>query len=139
LSCMTTCPSGVNYMHLVDQGRAHIERTYRRPLRERLPRAILAFLMPRPGALRWTLMLGAVARPFARLLPKRDVGLLASARAMLESVPRPIPQRSSVDRPQVFAAHGPRRKRVALLSGCGQTVLAPQVNEATIRLLTRHG
>jgi glycolate oxidase iron-sulfur subunit len=139
LSCMTTCPSGVNYMHLVDQGRAHVERTYERPLSERLPRAVLAFLMPRPGALRWSLMLGALARPFARLLPKKDTGLLASARAMLESVPRPIPAPSPVDRPQIFPAQGIRRKRVALLSGCGQTVLAPQVNEATIRLLTRHG
>ncbi|MGE0151486.1 MAG: glycolate oxidase subunit GlcF [Reyranellaceae bacterium] len=139
LSCMTTCPSGVNYMHLIDQGRAHVERSYRRPLAERLPRAILAFLMPRPWALRWSLFLGALARPFARLLPRRDAGLLASARAMLESVPRPIPSPSPVDRPQVFAAQGPRHKRVALLSGCGQTVLAPEVNEATIRLLTRHG
>lgn len=139
LSCMTTCPSGVNYMHLVDQGRAHVEKTYARPLGERLPRAALAFLMPRPGAFRWALMLGALARPFGRLLPKRGAGLMQSMRAMLESVPRPIPAPSPVDRPQVFAAQGPRRKRVALLSGCGQTVLAPEVNEATIRLLTRHG
>lgn len=139
LSCMTTCPSGVNYMHLIDQGRAHVERTYRRSLSERLPRAVLGFLMPRPRMLRWSLMLGALARPFAGLLPKRQAGLLASARAMLESVPQPLPAPSPVDRPQVFPAIGPRRKRVALLSGCGQTVLAPEVNEATIRLLTRHG
>jgi glycolate oxidase iron-sulfur subunit len=139
LSCMTTCPSGVNYMHLIDQGRAHVERTYRRPLSERLPRALLGFLMPRPWALRWSLIVGRLAKPFARLLPKRDAGLLASARAMLESVPQPMPAPSPVDKPQVFPAIGPRRKRVALLSGCGQTVLAPEVNEATIRLLTRHG
>jgi len=139
LSCMTTCPSGVNYMHLIDQGRAHVERTYRRPLSQRLPRAVLGYLMPRPLAFRWTLMLGALAKPFARLLPRRQDGLLASARAMIESVPQPIPAPSPVDRPQVFPAQGARRKRVALLSGCGQTVLAPEVNEATIRLLTRHG
>ena len=139
LSCMTTCPSGVNYMHLVDQGRAHVEKTYRRPLSERLPRAVLAFLMPRPGAFRFALRLGALARPFARLLPGRGTGLLASMRAMLDSVPKPIPAPSPVDRPQVFPAQGERRKRVALLSGCGQTVLAPEVNEATIRLLARHG
>ncbi|MGE0658720.1 MAG: glycolate oxidase subunit GlcF [Reyranellaceae bacterium] len=139
LSCMTTCPSGVNYMHLVDQGRAHVEKTYRRPLSERLPRAVLAFLMPRPGAFRGALRLGALARPFAQLLPGRGTGLLASMRAMLDSVPKPIPAPSPVDRPQVFPAQGERRKRVALLSGCGQTVLAPEVNEATIRLLTRHG
>jgi glycolate oxidase iron-sulfur subunit len=139
LSCMTTCPSGVNYMHLIDQGRAHVERTYRRPLSERLPRAVLGFLMPRPWALRWSLIMGRLAKPFAGLLPKRDAGLLASARAMLESVPQPIPSPSPVDKPQVFPAQGQRRKRVALLSGCGQTVLAPEVNEATIRLLTRHG
>ncbi|MDF3073388.1 MAG: Fe-S oxidoreductase [Alphaproteobacteria bacterium] len=139
LSCMTTCPSGVNYMHLIDQGRAHVERTYRRPLSERLPRALLGFLMPRPWALRWSLILGRLVKPFAALLPRRDAGLLASARAMLESVPQPIPAPSPVDKPQIFPAQGPRRKRVALLSGCGQTVLAPEVNEATIRLLTRHG
>jgi len=132
LSCMTTCPSGVNYMHLVDHGRRHIEATYRRPLMDRLARSLLAAVLPRPGLFRG-LMLGAwVAKPLAPLLPAR----LAT---MLRLAPTAIPGPSAVDRPQVFAAQGPRKKRVALLSGCVQQVIEPGFNEATVRLLTRHG
>jgi glycolate dehydrogenase iron-sulfur subunit len=132
LSCMTTCPSGVNYMHLVDHGRRHIEETYRRPLIERLTRSLLAAVLPRPALFRW-LMLGAgAAKPLAPLLP----GRLAT---MLRLAPSSTPSPSPVDRPQVFAAEGPRRKRVALLTGCVQQVIEPGINEATVRLLTRHG
>ncbi|MBS0518449.1 MAG: glycolate oxidase subunit GlcF [Proteobacteria bacterium] len=144
LSCMTTCPSGVNYMHLVDHGRAHIEETYKRPLADRLMRALLAFLMPRPAVFRWATMLAWAARPVAALLPARsaDPGgatFLRRLRAMIEAVPSRVPMPSPVDRPQTFAASGTRVKRVALMPGCGQQVLAPEVNEATVRLLTRHG
>ncbi|HYX04026.1 MAG TPA: 4Fe-4S dicluster domain-containing protein, partial [Reyranella sp.] len=69
LSCMTTCPSGVNYMHLVDHGRHHIEEHYKRPFADRLLRGLLAWLMPRPRLLRWALMLGWVAKPLAFVLP----------------------------------------------------------------------
>ncbi len=139
LSCMTTCPSGVNYMHLVDHGRAHVERTYRRPLGDRLLRSTLRYLMPRPRAFRASLMLGRLARPFARLLPRHGAGFLARLRAMLDSIPADLPAPSSSAQPRVYPAQGARRKRVVLLVGCGQTVLAPQVNDATIRLLSRHG
>src|ERR1700745_2299717 len=61
LSCMTTCPSGVNYMHLVDHGRHHIEQTYKRPLPDRLMRRLLGRLMPRPRLFRWALVLGWLA------------------------------------------------------------------------------
>jgi len=132
LSCMTTCPSGVNYMHLVDHGRYHVEQTYRRPLGDRLLRSVLRYLMPRPGALRWSLILGSLARPFAGLFPRR-------LRAMLRAVPADLPSPSRSSLPNVYPAQGVRRKRIALLVGCGQTVLAPEVNEASIRLLTRHG
>jgi glycolate oxidase iron-sulfur subunit len=132
LSCMTTCPSGVHYQHLVDQARQHIERTYRRPLADRLLRALLAAVLPRPGLFRLALRVAALIRPLARLLPKR-------LRAMAALAPRHVPAASLADRPQVFPAQGTRRKRVALLSGCAQQVVAPQINEATIRLLTRHG
>jgi glycolate oxidase iron-sulfur subunit len=132
LACMTTCPSGVHYMHLVDHARRHIEETYRRPLADRWLRGLLAAVLPRPGAFRLALVGGRLARPFARLLPSRLAVLLRLA-------PRAIPSPSPVDRPQVFPALGPRRKRVALLAGCAQQVLAPEINEATIRLLTRHG
>ncbi|WP_395714903.1 glycolate oxidase subunit GlcF [Reyranella sp.] len=143
LSCMTTCPSGVNYMHLVDHGRHHIEARYKRPLADRLMRGLLAWLMPRPAMLRWAMVLGRIARPFAGLLPatSADAGgatLLRRLRAMLDSVPARLAGPSPVDRPQTFPAAGLRRKRVALMPGCGQQVLAPEVNEATVRLLTRH-
>ena len=144
LSCMTTCPSGVHYMHLVDHGRDHIERTFSRPLPDRFMRGLLALLMPQPGLFRLALLLGRLARPFARLLParSRDPGgatFFRRLRAMLDAVPDRLAARSRVDRPQTFAAVGARRKRVALMPGCGQQVLAPEVNEATVRLLTRHG
>jgi glycolate oxidase iron-sulfur subunit len=132
LSCMTTCPSGVHYMHLVDHARKHIEDTYRRPLGERLLRAMLAASLPSPTLFRLSLFGALLARPFARLLPGRLRGLVQAA-------PKSIPRRSPVDHPQVFPAEGTRRARVALLSGCAQPVLDPQINEATIRLLTRHG
>ncbi len=132
LSCMTTCPSGVNYMHLVDHARRHIEETYRRPFADRAIRWLLATLLPRPGLFRLALFGASLARPFARILPARLATLLRLAPADL-----PSPSRS--DLPQTFPAQGTRRKRVALLTGCVQSVIAPRINEATIRLLTRHG
>ena len=144
LSCMTTCPSGVHYMHLIDHGRHHIEETYQRPFSDRTLRALLAWLMPRPRAFRWALVLGWFAKPLVPLLPSTssDPGgatFLRRLRAMLDAVPAHIEGPSPVDHTQTFAALGPRRKRVALMPGCGQQVLAPEVNEATVRLLTRHG
>jgi len=136
LSCMTTCPSGVNYMHLVDQARERIERTHRRRFDDRLLRAVLAWMIPVPWRFRMALVASRLAKPFARpvagLLPHR-------LRAMLAMTPARIGTPSPADRPQVFPAEGPRRGRVALMTGCAQQVLAPQINEATIRLLTRHG
>ncbi|MBL8805451.1 MAG: glycolate oxidase subunit GlcF [Rhodospirillales bacterium] len=137
LSCMTTCPSGVNYMHLVDHARAHIETTFVRPWHERLLRSVLEFVLPSPARFRLALVGALLARPLAGVLPK--TGPFARLRAMLRMAPRAIPSPSPVDRPQIFAAQGPVRKRVAILAGCAQQVLAPQINEATIRLLTRLG
>jgi glycolate oxidase iron-sulfur subunit len=132
LSCMTTCPSGVNYMHLVDHARAHIAETYRRPFMERLQRAVLALVLPRPWLFRSGLRAAAMARLAGPLLPD-------SLRRWLTLGPARLPPASPVDRPQVFPAEGQRRARVALLSGCVQTVLDPAINEATVRILTRHG
>jgi glycolate oxidase iron-sulfur subunit len=144
LSCMTTCPSGVNYMHLVDHGRHHIEETYKRPLSDRFLRGLLAVLMPNPDLFRWATMLGWFAKPLAAAMSARssDPGgatFLRRLKAMIEAVPARVPMPSPVDRPQTFPAVGSRVKRVALMPGCGQQVLAPEVNEATVRLLTRHG
>ncbi len=132
LSCMTTCPSGVDYMHLVDHARAHVEATYRRPLMDKLMRDVLAFVLPHPGLFRMSLVGAALARPFRRWMPGR-------IRAMLTLAPRFAEPPADVDRPQVFPAVGERRMRVALMTGCAQQVLRSSINEATVRLLTRHG
>ena len=132
LSCMTTCPSGVNYMHLVDHARQHIEKTYVRPWPDRVLRRLLGIVLPRPGLFRVALQASRLAQPFARWMPP-------PVRAMLALAPARVPRSSAMDRPRVFAPAGKRVRRVALLTGCAQRVLAPQINEATIRLLTRHG
>ncbi len=138
LSCMTTCPSGVHYMHLVDHARTRIEETYQRPKGDRWFRQMLAFILPHPGLFRFGLLGAWLAKPFARLFEGRS-GLLGRIGAMLRLAPASIPTPSWMDEPQVFKAEGERRARVALLTGCAQKVLAPSINEATIRLLTRHG
>jgi glycolate oxidase iron-sulfur subunit len=132
LSCMTTCPSGVNYMHLVDHGRHHIEKTYQRPLLDRLVRDLVARVLPYPTTLRTLLRLAMPFRWLGTVLPGRLGELLTLTPA---TVPPPSPIRPG----HVFPAAGTRRKRVALLTGCVQSVVAPEINEATIRLLTRHG
>ncbi len=132
LACMTTCPSGVHYMHLVDHAREYIERTYRRPLPERALRAALAAVLPHPSRFRLALRAAAVGRPFAALFPERLAAMLAMA-------PRRLPPRDDLDGRRVFRAEGKRERRVALLAGCAQRVLDPGINAATIRLLTRHG
>jgi glycolate oxidase iron-sulfur subunit len=138
LACMTTCPSGVNYMHLVDHARTYIERTYRRPWHERALRAALGTVLPRPRLFRLSLLGARLARPVAGLLPRG--GMLGQRlRAMLDLVPRRLPDSSDASAPQVHRAQGDRRARVALLTGCAQQVLAPEINQATIRLLTRMG
>ena len=138
LSCMTTCPSGVHYMHLVDHARAHIEETYRRPTPERLLRRVLSFVLPHPRRFRLALIGAAMARPFARLIPGTSL-TAQRLRAMLRLAPAHVPSPSPIEAPRVHPVHGPRRGRVALLTGCAQQVLAPEINEATIRLLTRMG
>jgi glycolate oxidase iron-sulfur subunit len=138
LSCMTTCPSGVNYMHLVDHARAYIEDTYRRPWHDRLLRALLAKLLPYPARFRLALTAASLGRPLARLVPGQSMPM-QRLRAMLSLAPAKLPPAGGSARPGVYRAQGERRARVALLAGCAQTVLAPRINEATIRLLTRLG
>ena len=134
LACMTTCPSGVHYMHLVDHARAHIEDTYRRPASERALRAVLAAVMPYPQRFRLALAAGLAAKPLAPLAAALGLKHLA---AMLALVPSAWPSRPPV--PALFAPEGTERGRVILLAGCVNDVLAPQINAAAIRVLTRHG
>jgi glycolate oxidase iron-sulfur subunit len=132
LACMTTCPSGVNYMHLLDHARRRIEEQYQRPWAERMLRRLLGAVLTRPSRFRLALRGAALAKPFARFLPGRLAPMLALAPAV-------VPAASPTDRQRLFPAEGRRRLRLALLQGCAQRVLAPEINEATIRLLTRHG
>jgi len=136
LSCMTTCPSGVDYMHLVDHARAHIEATGQRSLKERAIRRLLAAVLPHPRRFRLALGAARFARPFLgvlrRLAPKELV-------AMLELAPAGLPPRAAFAGPGTAATKAERRKRVILLAGCAQQVLRPEINDATIRLLARRG
>lgn len=134
LSCMTTCPSGVHYMHLVDHARAHIEHTYDRPAGDRLVRALLAAVLPYPQRFRLALAGAALARPFAPL-----IGLLPQIgprlRAMIELAPKTKP----APRAETPVVSGPRRGRVVILEGCAQPPLAPSINIAAKRFLARCG
>ncbi|WP_340110184.1 glycolate oxidase subunit GlcF [Pikeienuella sp. HZG-20] len=132
LACMTTCPSGVHYMHLVDHARAYIEETYKRPLSDRALRWLLARILPYPMRFRVAMLGARFAKPFARLLPGRLGAMVAFA-------PASVPPPSLMERPQTHAAQGARKMRVALLTGCAQRALNTDINEATIRLLTRLG
>jgi len=141
LACMTTCPSGVHYMHLVDHARVHIEETYRRPVAERAFRALLATMLPHPGRLRWALRAGQLAKGLAPLLAGLGLRRLA---AMLRLAPAALPPQpagpsQAAGEGRVFPAAGRRRGRVALLDGCTNPVLGPSINAAAIRLLTRCG
>ncbi|WP_439120438.1 glycolate oxidase subunit GlcF [Marivita sp.] len=133
LACMTTCPSGVHYMHLVDHARAYIEKNYDRPWHEKALRWTLAHILPYPTRFRVALLLAKIGKPFAPLIPD------ARVKAMLEMAPKRIPPVSRNDDPHSFAPVAPRRKRVALMTGCAQKALNTDINDATIRLLTRLG
>jgi glycolate oxidase iron-sulfur subunit len=136
LSCMTTCPSGVHYMHLVDHARNVIEATYRRPWLDRLMRSLLAFVLPHNARLRLAMQLGAFGKPFAGLLAALRLRRLA---ALLELAPWRVPPRSITESPRVFPAEGLRKGRVALMTGCVTPVVGPSILDAAVRVLCRHG
>ena len=133
LACMSTCPSGVHYMHLIDHARAHIEKTYKRPLFDRMLRWTLAQIIPYPGRFRLAMQAARLGRPLRKFMPDPRL------EAMLEMAPPKLPKPSQNDKPQTFPAKGVRKKRVALLTGCAQKALDTDINDATIRLLTRLG
>lgn len=133
LSCMTTCPSGVNYMHLVDHARAYIAARYERPLIERVLRLVLAKVLPYPARFRLALRLAALGRIFAPLIA--DVRALKPVTAMLALAAAPAAQPGE---PEPLPAHTrARRAKVALLEGCAEPVLRPQIRAAAVRLLDR--
>jgi glycolate oxidase iron-sulfur subunit len=137
LSCTTTCPSGVDYMHLIDLGREHIEKTYERPFADKLARGVLAFVLPYPARFRLALQAARLGRPFAGLMKK--IPLTRAFGYMLDLSPSKVPSQTAFARPGNFAAKGERKGRVAMLSGCAQPVLKPEINEAAIRLLNALG
>ena len=136
LSCMTTCPSGVNYMHLIDEARAHVEETYTRPLPERLLRNMLAYTMPRPALFRLSLIAAKLASPLAPVAKSFGLNRIA---ALLGLVPMVMPAPERFGAPGTSPAAGEAKGRVALLMGCVQSVLDPGINAATLRLLNRLG
>ncbi|WP_417205681.1 glycolate oxidase subunit GlcF [Antarctobacter sp.] len=133
LACMTTCPSGVHYMHLVDHAREYIEKHYDRPWHDKALRWMLAKILPYPGRFRLALLGAKIGKPLRRFIP--DVRL----RAMLDMAPDTIPPVSRNDDPQCFAPKAEKKMRVALMTGCAQKALNTDINDATIRLLTRLG
>jgi glycolate oxidase iron-sulfur subunit len=137
LSCMTTCPSGVNYMHLIDHARVHVEKTYKRPLSDRLLRTVLAWVLPYPERLRAALRLARLGRPLEFLVAGESM-FAQRLRAMLKLAPaqQTPPQRLEGT---VHMAVGERKGRVALLAGCAQQAIGPSINDATIALLNRLG
>jgi len=136
LSCMTTCPSGVDYMHLVDIARVHIEETGVRPLKQRWTRSLLALVVPHPERFRLAVKFAGLGRPFVPLL--RRLGLPELA-AMIDLAPRRLPRPGRYDGPGTAETSTERRGRVILLAGCAQQVLRPSINDATIRYLSRAG
>lgn len=136
LSCMTTCPGGVDYMHLVDIARAYIRETGSRPASERLVRRLLANIVPYPERFRLALKLAPMGRPFVKLMRRLKLDSLA---AMVELAPDKIPAAPRYEGPGTAETDMRRRARVILLAGCAQQVLRPDINDATIRLLARRG
>ena len=131
-SCMSTCPSGVNYMHLIDHGRNHVEKTYKRPFTERIIRGFLSKVLPNPTLFKLVGILTLLIKPFQFLFPKK-------LKEMIKLMPLTFPNKT-LPKMQVYRAKKKKPvARVALLPGCVQRVISPQINEATIRLLNRHG
>ena len=130
-ACMTTCPSGVNYMHLVDHARNHIEKTYVRPFFDRFIRILLSIILPSPKLFRIVGYLARFANPFKFLFPKK-------IKNMLKYMPTSFPK-SNYENKEVYSAKGKTFAKVALLTGCVQRVISPQINDSTIDILNRHG
>jgi glycolate oxidase iron-sulfur subunit len=129
-ACQTACPSGVDYGELITPFRAYAEERRTRDPMDRAQRELVLRTLPYPRRFRLAARLGRLGRPLAGVLPD---ALAAMLRLLPDRVPRAQPL------PAVFPAQGERRARVALLAGCAQQVLAPDINWATLRVLARNG
>ena len=132
LACETTCPSGVDYSRLLEEARPRLDKLVKRPFTDRLLRAMLTRILPYPGRFRFALKMSGLGRVFSWLMPK-------NMRPLLDMAPKRLPRSAEVAKAGVVSAVGEKRMRVALLTGCAQQVLGPQINDATVRLLTRLG
>ena len=130
-ACMTTCPSQVNYMHLIDHGRSHLEKTYKRPILERLFRSLLSLTLPNPKTFKTLSILVNVVRPISFIFPK----FIKNSMKLMPSV---FPKKTLKTQRIYSAEKNKPVARVALLTGCVQRVISPEINESTIRLLNRH-
>ena len=131
-SCMTTCPSGVNYMHLIDHARNYIEKKYTRPFADRFIRGFLSRVIPNSFNFKVISKLTLLLKPFRLFFPRK-------IKNMIMLMPTSFPKKTL---PKMVVYKTDKKKpvaRVALLTGCVQKVISPQINEATIRLLNRHG
>jgi len=142
-ACVTSCPSGIKYGKLIESMRVQVERLYHRPLRERILRRMIAATFSRPDRLR---KLAALLRIYQRsglqslahalhltsLLPQ-------SVRAMEQLMPDLSRKEASAALPARIAAQGEKRRTVAMITGCVQSVFAAQVNTATARVLSAEG
>ncbi len=134
LACVSTCPSGVNYMRLIDHARAYIEDNYKRPWLDRLCRRVLGAVLPHPARMRLAMSFGRLARPLVGLFRAAPLKPVAAMIAL--TPPRTEPRR---DWQAVYPPQGAMRGRVALLQGCAEPVLRPEIRAATLRLLNRMG
>jgi len=130
LGCVTACPSGVHYGELITPFRGYAQERRRRPLMERAARRLALETIPHPQRFRLAAVSGRLARPLEGLLP-------AQLSAMLALLPESLPQSQAL--PEIYPAQGVRRRRVALLTGCAQQSLAPEINWATLRVLALNG
>jgi len=130
-SCLTTCPSGVDYMHLIDHGRNHVERTYKRPLFDRIMRELLAFILPKPKVFKLLGQISNLTKPVHFLLPKK-------MKHMVSFMPKTF-SKSEFPENNVFKPKKKSISKVALLTGCVQKVISPNINDASINVLLRHG
>jgi glycolate oxidase iron-sulfur subunit len=130
LGCVTACPSGVPYGELINPFRAYAEQLRRRPVVNRLARRVTREVLPYPGRFRLAARAGKLASPTKTVFP-------GQFRAMLTLLPESLPDFAPL--PEVFPAQGQRRARVALLAGCVQQALWPEINWATLRVLSKNG
>ena len=130
-ACVTTCPSGVDYMHLIDHGRNHIERTYKRPFFERLVRNMLAYILPKPNFFKLLAKFTWLTKPLHFLLPKK-------LKHMVSFMPKEFPK-SEYPENVIFKPSKKSISKVALLTGCVQKAISPNINDASINVLLRHG